>query len=62
MAMTSVNAQLTVAREHALLGDYTSAMVYYAGVLAQLDRYVHLYLCVLSRMQSRCHKPLSAFA
>ena len=42
MALTSVTAQLTVAREHALLGEYTSAMVYYAGVLAQVDRYVHI--------------------
>ena len=39
MALSSVSAQLTVAREHALLGEYSSAMVYYAGLLSQIDRY-----------------------
>ena len=38
MALSSVSNQLTVAREHALLGDYSSATVYYAGLLSQIDR------------------------
>lgn len=39
MALSSVSSQLTVAREHALLGEYSSATVYYAGLLSQIDRY-----------------------
>lgn len=38
MALCSVSSQLTVAREHAILGEYSSAKVYYAGVLSQIDR------------------------
>ncbi|KAL0043533.1 hypothetical protein WJX79_007590 [Trebouxia sp. C0005] len=40
MALSAVSTQLTVAREHALLGDYNSAVVYYAGVLSQVDRHM----------------------
>ncbi len=43
MALSAVSTQLTVAREHALLGDYSSAAVYYAGVLSQVDRYLILF-------------------
>ena len=31
--------QLTIAREHALLGDYSSSHVYFDGVLSQISRY-----------------------
>ena len=31
--------QLTIAREHALLGDYSSSQVYFDGVLSQISRY-----------------------
>ena len=31
--------QLTIAREHALLGDYNSSQVYFDGVLSQISRY-----------------------
>lgn len=59
MALSSVSAQLTVAREHALLGDYSSAMVYYAGLLSQIDRYttppnIHIAL----PYASSCHERL----
>ncbi len=47
MALSAVSTQLTVAREHALLGDYSSAVVYYAGVLSQVDRYLILNTLVL---------------
>lgn len=40
MALCSVSSQLTVAREHAILGEYSSAKVYYAGVLSQIDRHM----------------------
>ncbi len=43
MALSAVSTQLTVAREHALLGDYSSAVVYYTGVLSQVDRYLILF-------------------
>ena len=46
MALSAVSTQLTVAREHALLGDYSSAVVYYAGVLSQVDRYLILFTFV----------------
>ena len=38
MTLSAVTTQLTVAREHALLGEYTSAEVYYEGVFLQLER------------------------
>ena len=47
MALSAVSTQLTVAREHALLGDYSSAVVYYAGVLSQVDRYLKFFTLVL---------------
>ena len=47
MALSAVSTQLTVAREHALLGDYSSAVVYYAGVLSQVDRYLIQFTLVL---------------
>ncbi|KAK9815628.1 hypothetical protein WJX72_007089 [[Myrmecia] bisecta] len=36
----SVKSQLTVAREQALLGDYSSATVYFEGVLSQINKYL----------------------
>ena len=53
MALPSVSAQLTVAREHALLGEYSSAMVYYAGLLSQIDRYIPSVMQVLSTPHHR---------
>ena len=38
MALAAALPQLTTAREHALLGEYPSAMVYYEGVLAQITK------------------------
>ena len=36
--LSSINSQLTVAREHALLGEYTNALVYFEGVIGQINR------------------------
>ena len=44
MAISTLSTQLTVAREHALLGDYGSAGVYYAGAVSQIDRYGTAYI------------------
>lgn len=37
--LSNINSQLTVAREHALLGEYSNALVYFEGVISQIDRY-----------------------
>ena len=64
MALSAVSTQLTVAREHALLGDYSSAVVYYAGVLSQVDRYLSLFTLVLccQRSASRNRRGVSVQA
>ena len=56
MALSAVSTQLTVAREHALLGDYNSAVVYYAGVLSQVDRYLITFKVDLYCRRSACRK------
>ena len=56
MALSSVSTQLTVAREHALLGEYSSAMVYYAGLLSQIDRYT---TSLLMQALSVTHHPFT---
>ena len=41
MALVGLNAaadQLQIAREFAVLGDYSTARVYYQGVLSQVSR------------------------
>ncbi len=44
----TIQQQLTVAREHALVGDYDSAAVYYKSVVAQIQGYVGPRLWELS--------------
>ena len=42
MSLAGLNAaadQLTIAREHAMLGDYDTARVYYQGVISQVARH-----------------------
>ncbi|KAK9862173.1 hypothetical protein WJX84_012398 [Apatococcus fuscideae] len=38
--LSNINSQLTVAREHALLGEYSNALVYFEGVVNQIDRHL----------------------
>lgn len=38
MALTGVADQLTLAREHALLGSYDAALIYFDGVIAQINK------------------------
>lgn len=38
MTPASIVEQLSVAREQALLGEYSTALVYYDGVVAQINR------------------------
>ena len=53
MALAVLSSQLTTAREHALLGDYASAAVFYAGVLSQVDRWkVRVRLLLQSQAHS----------
>lgn len=40
MTPASIVEQLSVAREQAVLGEYESALVYYDGVVAQINKYV----------------------
>lgn len=42
MTTSTIVEQLGVAREQALLGEYSAALVYYDGVVAQLNRPVQL--------------------
>ena len=41
MTLSAVIDQLTLAREHALLGSYDAALIYFEGVLVQLDKCVY---------------------
>lgn len=36
-----INENVKLAREYALLGNYDSAMVYYQGVLDQMNKYLY---------------------
>ena len=38
MALAACAEQLTVAREHAVLGEYDAALAYFEGVLQLLER------------------------
>ncbi|CAI5942627.1 unnamed protein product [Closterium sp. NIES-64] len=40
MALKGVVDQLTVAREHATLGNYDSALIYYDGVISQINKHL----------------------
>jgi len=40
MSARNIAEQLASAREHALIGDYTSALVYYENVLRHIKKYV----------------------
>ncbi|CAG9461115.1 unnamed protein product [Pedinophyceae sp. YPF-701] len=40
MALTTLQSQLTIARESAVLGDYAGALVYFDGVLALLNKHI----------------------
>lgn len=48
MTTSTIVEQLGVAREQALLGEYSTALVYYDGVLAQLNRSVQQGLLLVA--------------
>lgn len=44
--LDSLSEQLTLAREYALLGSYDTALIFFEGVLAQINKYdgIHFLL------------------
>lgn len=41
MSLLMISENVKLAREYALLGNYDSAMVYYQGVLDQMNKYLY---------------------
>lgn len=41
MSLVMISENVKLAREYALLGNYDSAMVYYQGVLDQMNKYLY---------------------
>lgn len=39
--LDTLSEQLTLAREYALLGSYDTALIFFEGVLAQINKYDH---------------------